>query len=54
MPTMLAITSLKMDGGTQPRASTLFDVVEEYAGAMAMGADAVKAVEDIYLYLNAK
>ena len=36
--TSVAITSINMDGGTQPRAAIDFDVVEEYALALASGA----------------
>lgn len=36
--TSVAISSINMDGGTQPRAAIDFDVVEEYALALASGA----------------
>jgi uncharacterized ParB-like nuclease family protein len=36
--TSVAIASINMDGGTQPRAAIDFDVVEEYALALATGA----------------
>lgn len=36
--TSVAIASINMDGGTQPRAAIDFDVVEEYALALASGA----------------
>lgn len=42
--TSVAIASINMDGGTQPRAAIDFDVVEEYALALATGAEFPPAI----------
>jgi hypothetical protein len=38
LDTMVAVASIRTDGGTQPRSTILRDVVEEYAAAMLEGA----------------
>src|SRR6185437_3380509 len=39
MAELLAIASIRLDGGCQPRAEKLLDVIEDYAGAMIGGAE---------------